>query len=93
MPARTSRPLSDFDPDRLVEDEPVRTSTVRWREPVYSHADVLVHAARVARTSRQELAAALLCATPADPKALLELVTTYRDRLVRDLGVPQPDNK
>jgi hypothetical protein len=88
MPPRSSSPIDAFSADSRIDEQPSRTTTIRWHEPVFSHADRLVDEARSMRTSRAEIAAALIATTPADRALLLTLVSTFRDSRVLDLGSP-----
>ena len=85
MPRRTKTNLDAFEPSERIDGCQPRRTTVRWPEPVFAHLDVLVAEAR-AKTDRQELAAALICSTPADRATLRRALELFRDGTIEDLA-------
>jgi hypothetical protein len=85
MPVRTAIQLSDFAPNLELGSADRKRTTVSWPEPVFGQLDLLVAAAK-ANTDRQELAAALICASRPERDVLVAALEILRAGKVRDLG-------
>ena len=73
-------------PDARLDSCKEKNAAVAWPLPVDRRLDELVELAREAgeRTTRKELAAAIILATPAEPDALSEMLRRYRRAYARD---------
>ena len=80
---------------RLVEGEETGAA-VDWPVALHHRVDQLVELAEGVgeRTSRKELVAALVLASPTDGNELSDMLRTYRTALTRDalLNVPSSEN-
>jgi hypothetical protein len=87
------RPSFTVDADALVTDCPDTQIGARWPWPVHQRLDGLFRMAKAAgaRPSRAELIAAIVCAFPADPEALTQVLTTYRTSIVRAVALDEPE--
>jgi hypothetical protein len=80
---------------RLANCE-LKNAAIRWPLPIDDRLDTLVEAVEDVgeRTTRKELAAAILLAATESPDQLSQLLRRYRTALVRDasLTVPEGEN-
>lgn len=79
--------------DRVV-DTSERQAGVAWPVPVHAHLDALLDSVREAgeRTSRKEIAAALLCAARPSGDELSRILRWYRQATVGELlGIAEDD--
>lgn len=82
-----------IDPDQRLPDCPEKAAATTWPYPIDRRLDQLVDAARDAgeRTTRKELAAALVFAAQPDGEALGELLKRFRRARARDAVVDSVD--
>lgn len=83
-----------LDADALVNDCPDTQIGARWPWPVHQRLDGLYDLAKKAgaRPSRAELVAAIVCAFPADPETLGEVLRAYRTSTVRSVALREPEH-
>jgi len=76
-----------LDANKLASRSPVKPAAMSWPFPIDRRLDQLVDLANNsgANVRRNELAAALVAAAPAEPEQLLALVIAYRKTPVRDV--------
>ena len=81
-------------PDARLDSCKEKNAAVAWPLPVDRRLDELVELAREAgeRTTRKELAAAIILAAPAEPDALSEMLRTYRRAHARDALIGPVDD-
>lgn len=82
-----------LDADALANDCPDTQIGARWPWPVHQRLDGLYELAKRAgaRPSRAELIAAIVCAFPAEPEALDEVLRAYRTSTVRSVALREPE--
>jgi hypothetical protein len=89
-PKLTRIPLTE----RVARSKQRKASGIRWPSLVDHRLDELVGLAKEAgeRTNRAELAAAIVCGSPADPPRLRKMLTSYRQADGRAVLVDAPGN-
>ena len=80
------------DPRGRASDSPPKAAAIRWSWVVDRRLDQLVEQANDAgaRTSRSELAAAIVAAAEPRSEALLSVILRWRTAVVRDVIVDAP---
>ena len=89
---RDDRRSVSIDPRTRAADTPPKAAAIRWPRAVDRRLDQLVERANNvgARTSRSELAAAIVAAAEVDPEELLGAVLHWRTAIVREVIVDVP---